>query len=156
MKVFSNMKRSTKGFSGQAVALFPTMLDDTEPIPLPSRITSSPSPTPSPSPEPTPVHTPSPTQHSPTQPSPKQPSPTQSSQPHPLPDAEHHVPTPHESPLHAVHSHRSDEEDDLKNTKLTYSSAFTKLILNIKKLESTVKTGKARKRARLCFQRIKK
>ncbi|GJR85017.1 hypothetical protein Tco_0209028 [Tanacetum coccineum] len=69
MKVFSNMKRPTKGFSGQEVALFPTMLDDTEPSTSPSRITSSPSP--SPSPEPTPAHTqPSPTQASPTQPSP--------------------------------------------------------------------------------------
>ncbi|GJR04458.1 putative ribonuclease H-like domain-containing protein [Tanacetum coccineum] len=73
MKVFSNMKRSTKGFSGQEVALFPTMLDDTEP-----------SPSPSPSPLPTPAHTqPSPTQPSPTstayltQPSPTpKPSPT--------------------------------------------------------------------------------
>ncbi|GKF53882.1 hypothetical protein Tco_0160792 [Tanacetum coccineum] len=49
MKVFSNMKRSTKGFSGQEVPLFPTMLDATEPSPSPSRITSSPSPTPTPS-----------------------------------------------------------------------------------------------------------
>ncbi|GJT43217.1 putative ribonuclease H-like domain-containing protein [Tanacetum coccineum] len=73
MKVFSNMKRSTKGFSCQEVALFPTMLDDTEP-----------STSPSPSPEPTPAHTqPSPTQPSPTstayltQPSPTpKPSPT--------------------------------------------------------------------------------
>ncbi|GJW75665.1 retrovirus-related pol polyprotein from transposon TNT 1-94 [Tanacetum coccineum] len=40
------MKRPTKGYSGQEVALFPTMLDDT-----------APSPTPSPSPEPTPDHT---------------------------------------------------------------------------------------------------
>ncbi|GJW29683.1 hypothetical protein Tco_0046558 [Tanacetum coccineum] len=76
MKVFSNMKRSTKGFSGQEVALFPTMLDDTEP---------STSPSPLPSPEPTPAHIqpsstqPSPTQPSPTQPSPTQPSPTQPS-----------------------------------------------------------------------------
>ncbi|GJU93313.1 hypothetical protein Tco_1318069 [Tanacetum coccineum] len=72
MKVFSNMKRSTKGFSGQEVALFTTMLDDTEPLPSPSRITSSPSPTPEPSPT-----QPSPTQPSPTQPIPTQPSPTQ-------------------------------------------------------------------------------
>ncbi|GJR95391.1 hypothetical protein Tco_0267565 [Tanacetum coccineum] len=70
MKVFNNMKRPTKGFSGQEVALFPTMLADTEPPPSPSRITSSPSP------ESTPAHTPSPTQPSPTQPSPTQPSPT--------------------------------------------------------------------------------
>ncbi|GKC65053.1 hypothetical protein Tco_1097651, partial [Tanacetum coccineum] len=40
-------------------------------------------------------------------------------------------------------------EDDLKRTKQTYSAAFTKLILRIKKLESKVKTGKARKRARV-------
>ncbi|GJS96045.1 hypothetical protein Tco_0803013 [Tanacetum coccineum] len=40
-------------------------------------------------------------------------------------------------------------EDDLKKTKQTYSSAFTKLILRIKKLESKVKNGKARKRARV-------
>ncbi|GJZ15156.1 hypothetical protein Tco_0550833 [Tanacetum coccineum] len=52
------------GFSGQAVALFPTMLNDTEPLPSPSRITSSPSPTPSPTPSPSPE--PSPTQPSPT------------------------------------------------------------------------------------------
>ncbi|GKC98622.1 hypothetical protein Tco_1168897 [Tanacetum coccineum] len=68
MKVFSNMKRPTKGFSGQEVALFPTMLDVPAPSTSPSRITSS--PTPSPSPEPTPAHTPSPSQPSPTQPSP--------------------------------------------------------------------------------------
>ncbi|GKF84651.1 hypothetical protein Tco_0249549 [Tanacetum coccineum] len=61
MKVFNSMKRPTKGYSGQEVALFPSMLDVT----TPSRITSSPShspehspsPTPSPSPEPTPAHT---------------------------------------------------------------------------------------------------
>ncbi|GJY44880.1 reverse transcriptase domain-containing protein [Tanacetum coccineum] len=84
---------------------------------------------------------------------------------------EQHIPTPHDSPLHAVYSHGSDEgslklneltnlvtklsdrigvlEDDLKKTKQTYSSAFTKLILRVKKLETIVKTGKARKRARV-------
>ncbi|GKF52213.1 hypothetical protein Tco_0148680, partial [Tanacetum coccineum] len=99
----------------QEVALFPNMLDVTEPSNSPSRITSSPSPTPSPSPEPTPAHTPSPTQPSPTQPSPtqrspKQPSPTQ-------PGIEYHLPTPHDSPLHAVHSHGSDEESQIKTGK---------------------------------------
>ncbi|GJZ04965.1 hypothetical protein Tco_0538240 [Tanacetum coccineum] len=127
------------------------MLAITTPLPSPSRITSSPSPTPSPSPEPTPAHTPSPTQPSPTQPSPTQPSPTQ-------PRTEHHLPTPHDSPLYVVHSHGSDEsslklqelmnlvttlsdrigvlEADLMKTKKTYSSAYTKLILRVKKLES--------------------
>ncbi|GJX38824.1 hypothetical protein Tco_0252127 [Tanacetum coccineum] len=53
-KVFNNMKRPTKGYSGQEVALFPTMLDVTEPSTSPSRITSSPSPSPEPSPSPSP------------------------------------------------------------------------------------------------------
>ncbi|GJS77826.1 hypothetical protein Tco_0727707 [Tanacetum coccineum] len=65
MKVFNNMKRPTKGFSGQEVALFPTMLDVTAHSTSPSRITSSPSHSPKPStqhsPDPTPAHQPSPT-----------------------------------------------------------------------------------------------
>ncbi|GKF18053.1 hypothetical protein Tco_0062971, partial [Tanacetum coccineum] len=154
-----------------------------------SRITSSPShspePSPSYSPEPSTQHSPEPltqhspepsTQHSPdyttaapTPPSPTQPSPTQPTQP--SPGAEHHFPTPHDSPLHVVHSHGSDEgslkfnelmnlvtklsgrievlEDDLKKTKKTYSSVFTKLILRVKKLESQLKTRKARRKARV-------
>ncbi|GJZ04906.1 hypothetical protein Tco_0538181 [Tanacetum coccineum] len=106
-----------------------------------------------------------------TQPSPTQPSPTQPSLTQPSTGAEHHFPTPHDSPLHAVHSHGSDEgslklneltnlvtklserigvlEDDLRKTKKTYSSAFTKLILRVKKLEARVKIGKARKRAKV-------
>ncbi|GJV46921.1 hypothetical protein Tco_1437133 [Tanacetum coccineum] len=150
------------------------MLDVTEPPTSPSRITSSLSPTHSLLPEPTPAHTPSPTQPSPTQPSPTQPSPTQPSptQPSPTqPRIEHHLPTPHDSPLHAVYSHGSDEgslklqelmnlvttlsdrigvlEADLMKTKKTYSSAYTKLILRVKKLESQIKIGKARRQARV-------
>ncbi|GJT76842.1 hypothetical protein Tco_1043567, partial [Tanacetum coccineum] len=128
------------------IGLFPTMLTSPTPSSSPSRITSSPSLTSEPSIETT-------------------------FEPQPSPDAEYHVPTPNESRLHAVHSHGSDEgslklielmnlvtklskrigvlEDDLKRTKQTYSAAFTKLILRIKKLESKVKTGKARKRARV-------
>ncbi|GJW18763.1 hypothetical protein Tco_0026199 [Tanacetum coccineum] len=169
MIVYVSMKRSTKGFSGQEVALFPNMLDVSEPSTSHSRITSSPFPTPLPSPEPTPAHTPSPTQPSPTQPSPTQPSPTQPSPTQP--GIEHHLPTPHDSPLHAVHSHGSDEgslklqelmnlvttlsdrigvlEADLMKTKKTYSSAYTKLILRVKKLESQIKIGKARRQARV-------
>ncbi|GKF38260.1 hypothetical protein Tco_0118321, partial [Tanacetum coccineum] len=135
MKVFNNMKRPTKGFSGQEVALFPTMLHVPEPSPSPSRITSSPSNSPEHSPSPT--HSPlpvlSPTPEHITA-APTQPLPT-----HQSPGAEHHFPTPHNSPLHAVYSHGSDEgrlqldelmnlvtklsdrigvlEDDLKKTK---------------------------------------
>ncbi|GKB34398.1 hypothetical protein Tco_0879340 [Tanacetum coccineum] len=165
------MKRPTKGFSGQEVALFPTMLDVTEPSTSPSRIISSPSHSPSPSPSPTHSPTPDNTSTAPTQSSPTQPSPTQPSPIQPSPRAEHHLPTPNESPIHVVHSHGSDEgrlklneltdlvtklfdrirvlEDDLKTTNQTYSSAFTKLILRVKKLEAQIKIRKVRRRARI-------
>ncbi|GJY69794.1 putative ribonuclease H-like domain-containing protein, partial [Tanacetum coccineum] len=170
MKVFNNMKRPTKGYSGQEVPLFPSMLDVTAPSTSPSRITSSPSqslehspsPTPSLEPEPTPDHTTAAV----TLPSPTQPSPTL-----PSPGAEHHFPTPYDSLLHVVDSHGSDEgsltlnelmnlvtklsdrigvlEADLKKTKQTYNSAYTKLILRVKKLESQIKIRKARRQARV-------
>ncbi|GJS71078.1 hypothetical protein Tco_0703919 [Tanacetum coccineum] len=166
--------RSTKGFSSQEVALLPNMLDVTESSNSPPRSTSSPFPTPSPSPEPTPAHTLTPTQPSPTKPSPTQPSPTQPSptQPSPTqPRTEYHLPTPYDLPIYAVHSHGSDEgslklqelmnlatklsdrigvlEADLMKTKKTYSSAYTKLILKVKKLESQIKIRKARRQARV-------
>ncbi|GKA79420.1 hypothetical protein Tco_0786016 [Tanacetum coccineum] len=56
------MKRPTKGYSGQEVALFHTILNVSEPSTSPSRITSSPSYSPEPSTEPS--HVPS-TEHSP-------------------------------------------------------------------------------------------
>ncbi|GJS10210.1 hypothetical protein Tco_0367006 [Tanacetum coccineum] len=40
-------------------------------------------------------------------------------------------------------------EKDLQQTKKTYSTALTKLVLKVKKLEKQVKSGKARKRARI-------
>ncbi|GKD38192.1 hypothetical protein Tco_1258399 [Tanacetum coccineum] len=161
------MKRPTKGYSGQEVALFPTMLNVSEPSTSPLRITSSPSHSPEPSHllEPSIEHSPEPSlDHTtatvsflfPTQPS---------------PGVEQHIPTPNESPLHAVHLHGSDKgslqlneltnlvtklsdsvavlEDDLKKTKLNYNAAVTKLILRVKKLEYQVKTRKARQRARV-------
>ncbi|GJS16154.1 hypothetical protein Tco_0410626 [Tanacetum coccineum] len=169
-KVFNNMKRPTKGFSGQEVSLFPTMLAVTEPSTSPSRITSSPSHSPEPLPSPTHSHSPAlSTTHEHTTAALTQPSPTQ-----PSPGVEHYLPTPNESPIYVVHSHGSDEgrlklneltdlvtklfdrigvlEDDLKTTKQTYSSAFTKLILRVKKLEAQVKIRKARRRARMFNQ----
>ncbi|GKC91453.1 hypothetical protein Tco_1152102, partial [Tanacetum coccineum] len=83
------MKRPTKGYSGQEVALFSTMLDVIEPSTSPSRITSSPSP--SPSLESSFVHSPDNTTTAASKPSPTQPSPTQ-----PSPGAEHHFLTPHD------------------------------------------------------------
>ncbi|GJY76787.1 hypothetical protein Tco_0481903 [Tanacetum coccineum] len=150
-KVFSNMKRVSRGYSGIDFALFPTMIS--APETSPSRITSSPSLLPK-------THTPVST------PSTSQPPNTQ-----PTPNAEEAVPMPHESPLHSVHSLRSDDgslslneltdlytslskkveglESKLKLTKQTYSTALTKLILRVKKLEHIVKASKSRRRARV-------
>ncbi|GKD80790.1 hypothetical protein Tco_1347629, partial [Tanacetum coccineum] len=121
----------------------------TEPSTSPSRITSSPSPSPEPSTQHSPEHTTAaPTQPSPTQPTSPSPEPSPESEhttaapTQPSPEAEHHFSTPHDSPLHDVHSHGSDKgslklneltnlvtklsdkigvlEDDLKKTKKTY------------------------------------
>ncbi|GJU04771.1 retrovirus-related pol polyprotein from transposon TNT 1-94 [Tanacetum coccineum] len=77
----------------------------------------------------------------------------------------------HESPLYSVHSLGRDEgslslneltdlctslskkvgalENELQQTKKTYSTAIIKLIFRVKKLEKQVKTSKARRRVRL-------
>ncbi|GKC77972.1 hypothetical protein Tco_1128746 [Tanacetum coccineum] len=62
MKVFSNMKRSTKGIFSDRSSLFSSMIDDDDSSPSPSTPTSSPTPEPSPT-QPSPPH-PSPSQHS--------------------------------------------------------------------------------------------
>ncbi|GJR50733.1 hypothetical protein Tco_1401254 [Tanacetum coccineum] len=76
---------------------------------------------------------------------------------------------PHDLPLPRVHSLRSDEgsmtlltvlcttlskkveslESNLKQTKLAYGAAHTKLIMKVKKLENIIKSSKARRRVRL-------
>ncbi|GJU96275.1 hypothetical protein Tco_1321031 [Tanacetum coccineum] len=89
-----------------------------------------------------------------------------------LPDqTEEAVPMPHESPLHSVHLLGRDEgslslneltdlytslskkvaglESELKQTKQTYSTALTKLILRVKTLEQIMKASKSRRRARV-------
>ncbi|GJV03953.1 hypothetical protein Tco_1337522 [Tanacetum coccineum] len=152
-KLFNNMRRPTKGYSRVVTPLFATILvqphGQTSSTSL-SRITSSPSQSLEPTPEHTTTAAPSTPQHS-----------------QPSPAVEEPVPTPHDSPLNSVHSPGSDEgrlqlneltdlvtklsdrigvlENDLQKTKKTYSSAFTQLILRVKKLEKHVKTGKARK-----------
>ncbi|GJU24257.1 hypothetical protein Tco_1162878 [Tanacetum coccineum] len=127
------MKRPTKGYSDQEVALFPTMLDVTEPSTSPSRITSSPSPLPTPSPTPD----------------------------HIMHQHNHHQHNHHQHNHHleqnTIFLHPMNHlsmligvlEADLKTTKQTYSSAFTKLVLRVKKLEAQVKIGKARRRAKI-------
>ncbi|GJR66612.1 hypothetical protein Tco_0012677 [Tanacetum coccineum] len=113
-KIFSNMKRITKGFSRQEVTLFPNMLAVPTPLASPSNSISS--------------HEPTPTQSSPTQPSP---------QPSPIQPTLHTITTQHGlrltssyTPmitLHGVHSH--GRWLLLKKTKKTYSSCYTKLYL---------------------------
>ncbi|GJT94288.1 hypothetical protein Tco_1083133 [Tanacetum coccineum] len=149
MKVFNNIKRPTKGFSGQEVALFTTMIDVTEPSTSPSRITSSPSPlpdtSPSHSPEPSTQHLPDNTTAAASQPLPTQPSPT-----HISPGAEHHFSPPHDSPLHVVHSHGSDEGSLKLNELMNLVTRLSDRIeVLVKKLESQIKTGKARRKARV-------
>ncbi|GJU14862.1 hypothetical protein Tco_1142828 [Tanacetum coccineum] len=150
-KLFSNMRRASKGYSGVVTPLFESMLvqaHDEEQQQSPSRITSTPSlsqqPTPS-SPSPEPIQ--------------------------PTHEAEETASMPHDSPLHDVHSHRSAEgsvqqhdltvlvtklndringlEKDLQQTKKTYSTALTKLVLRVKKLEYKLKSGKARRKAKI-------
>ncbi|GJS95681.1 hypothetical protein Tco_0802649 [Tanacetum coccineum] len=123
-------------------------VQDEEQQQSPSRITSSPSLSPQPTP-----------------PSPS-PDPIQ-----PTHEAEETASMPHDSPLHAVHSHGSAEgsvqqhdlmvlvtklndridglEKDLLQTKKTYSTALTKLVLRVKKLESKLKSGKERRKAKI-------
>ncbi|GJW28957.1 hypothetical protein Tco_0045832 [Tanacetum coccineum] len=150
-KLFSNMRRASKGYSGVVTPLFENMLvqaHDEEQQQSPSRITSSPSLSPQP-----------------TQPSPS-PEPIQ-----PTHEAEETASMPHDSPLHDVHSHGSAEgsvqqhdlivlvtklndridglEKDLQQTKKSYNTALTKLVLRVKKLEYKLMSGKARRKAKI-------
>ncbi|GJS92714.1 hypothetical protein Tco_0799682 [Tanacetum coccineum] len=104
-KVFSNMRRLTKGYIGVEIRLFPTMLTLPTPSSSPTRITSSPSLSSAPSTEPT-------------------------FEPQPSPDAESMFPTPMKSPLSCCLLHMAC--DEVSVTKQTYSALSTKLILRIK------------------------
>ncbi|GJY47713.1 hypothetical protein Tco_0436776 [Tanacetum coccineum] len=149
-KVFNNMKRVTRGYSGDDIPLFSSMI--TAPDTSPSRIMSSPSL----SPQHTPVSAPS-----------TSPPPITET----LPTIEEPALIPHESPLQSVHSLGRDEgsvslnelmdlvtqltnkvgglENELKNTKKVYGTAITKLAKRVKKLEMQVKTGKASRRIKI-------
>ncbi|GJZ53122.1 hypothetical protein Tco_0608007 [Tanacetum coccineum] len=86
-------------------------------------------------------------------------------------EAEETATMPHDSPLPGGHTPRSDEgrlkhdelmelvtkfsdrvvavEKDLQQTKKTYSTALTKLVLKVEKLEKQVRSGKARRNDRI-------
>ncbi|GJW78042.1 hypothetical protein Tco_0139724 [Tanacetum coccineum] len=121
-KVFSNIKRVTRGYSGEVIPLFPSMI--TSPKTSPSRITSSPSL----SPQHTPVSAPS------TSPPPI----TETT-----PTAEEPAPMPHESPLQSVQSIGRDEGI------VSLNELMDLLVKRVKKLEKQVKTGKARRRKKI-------
>ncbi|GKC03609.1 hypothetical protein Tco_0995219 [Tanacetum coccineum] len=144
------MKRVTRGYSGEDIPLFPSII--TAPDTSLSRITSSPSLSP---------------QHTPViAPSPLPPPITETT-----PTAEEPAPIPHESPLQSVQSLGRDEgsvllnelmdlvtqltnkvgslENELTNTKKVYGFAITKLVKRVKKLEKQIKTGKARRRTKI-------
>ncbi|GJV38927.1 hypothetical protein Tco_1417367, partial [Tanacetum coccineum] len=118
-KVFSNMKRVTKGYFGEDTPLFASMITAFETSP--SRITSSPSLSPQ--------HTPFTT-----------PSTSQPSNIHTTPVTKEAASMPHESP---------NLEAELAQTKQTYGTALTKLIKKVKKLEQTMKTSQSRRRTRV-------
>ncbi|GJZ08927.1 hypothetical protein Tco_0543210 [Tanacetum coccineum] len=150
-KLFSNMRRASKGYSGVVTPLFENMLvqaHDEEQQQSPLRITSSPSLSPQPT-QPSPLLEPIQLTHK----------------------VEETTFMPIDSPLHDVHSHGSAEgsvqqhdltvlvtklndqidglDKDLQQTKKTYSTALTKLVLKVKKLEYKLKFGKARRKAKI-------
>ncbi|GKA88556.1 hypothetical protein Tco_0810320 [Tanacetum coccineum] len=144
-KLFSNMRRASKGYTRVNIPLFSSMLvqgpiqqGEGSTVPVESHHT--------------PITTPS------------------TSQP-PL-SSPSRVPTPpHDSPLPGGHTPGSDEgsmtlneltvlctqlstkvaslEQDLKQTKKVYGNAYTKLIMRVKKLEHKVKSRQPRRRARV-------
>ncbi|GJR93800.1 putative ribonuclease H-like domain-containing protein [Tanacetum coccineum] len=117
-KLFSNIRRPTQGYSGVITPLFDTMLIQPQgeaPSTSPSRVTSSPS-----------HHTPS-----------SSPTTSPSIQTHH--ETEEHVPTPHDSPLHCVHSHGSDE-GRLQQSDLT--DLVTKLSDRVEVLEKDLQETK--------------
>ncbi|GJZ74102.1 hypothetical protein Tco_0638248 [Tanacetum coccineum] len=130
-KLFSNMKRASKRYSGVNTPLFQTMLvqDQGEGPTIP--FVSHHTPTSGPS-----------TSQPPSTPPSIQTTPV----------TEEAAPMPHESPLPRVYSLGSDEGSLLLN-ELTYS--LTKLIKRVKKLEQIIKTSQARRRAKVVISNAK-
>ncbi|GKB57509.1 hypothetical protein Tco_0913695 [Tanacetum coccineum] len=121
-KLFSNMKRASKGYSRVDIPLFPTMLTTHESSP--SRITSLPSLSPQ------------------THPSTSQPPSTpQSNQTTHV--TEEAAPMPHKSPLQSVHSLRRDEGSLSLNELMDLCTSL------VKKLEQTIKISQARRGAKV-------
>ncbi|GJT02272.1 hypothetical protein Tco_0823441 [Tanacetum coccineum] len=127
IKIFEQLALM-RGYSGEDIPLFPSMI--TAPETSPSRITSSPSV----SPQHTPVSAPS-----------TSPPPITET----LPTAKEPALMPHELPLQSLTNKVGSLENELKNTKKVYGTAITKLVKRVKKLEKQVKTGKASRRTKI-------
>ncbi|GKD99503.1 hypothetical protein Tco_1387487 [Tanacetum coccineum] len=152
-KLFSNMKRLSKGYTGVDTPLFQTMLVQGQALQGEgSTITVE-------------------SHHTPTSaPSTSQPPTTPPSM-RTTHAAEEPTNMPHDSPLPRVQSLTSDEgsltlnelmvlcttlskkveglESEFKETKQTYNTALTKLVRRMMKLEQTVKASQSRRRARV-------
>ncbi|GJY87804.1 hypothetical protein Tco_0502432 [Tanacetum coccineum] len=128
LALIGNMRRASKGYTGVDTPLFQTMLvhgqtlqGEGSTIPVESHHTPTSAPF---------------TSQPPTSPTSMQTTYV----------AKETATMPHNSPLIRK---VKDLESDLKQTKLTYGAAYTKLIMRVKKLEHKVKSRKARRRVRL-------
>ncbi|GJV13562.1 hypothetical protein Tco_1355103 [Tanacetum coccineum] len=130
-KLFSNMKRASKGYTGMDTPLFQTML-------VQGQTLQGEGPT-------IPVES----HHTPTS-SPSTSQPTTSSPSMPATHvAKEAALMPHDSPIARVHSPGSGEGSLTLNELMTYGTAYTKLIIKVKKLEHKVKAIKARRKVGL-------
>ncbi|GJW27876.1 putative ribonuclease H-like domain-containing protein [Tanacetum coccineum] len=120
-KLFSNMRRAFKGYTRVDTLLFQTMLAQGETLQGKGSTIPSTSQPPTTPPSMQTTH-----------------------------EAEEPTTMPHELSQGFNHLEKVESlESDLKQTKLTYSTAFTKLIRRVKKLENTMKSSKARRKVRL-------
>nr|GEX62274.1 hypothetical protein [Tanacetum cinerariifolium] len=171
-KLFSNMRRDSKGYTGVDIPLFLTMLAQGPILQGEGSIVAVEShyiPTCAPSTSLPPFSSPP---RSSIRQKTKVPQPSFPTHTHVTDEAASTYPSmPHDLPLPRVNTLGSDEvsmtlqelmvlcttlsqkveslEADLKQTKQVYGAAYTSLIMKVKKLEKTVKTGKARRKAHI-------
>ncbi|GJW61297.1 retrovirus-related pol polyprotein from transposon TNT 1-94 [Tanacetum coccineum] len=151
-KLFSNMRRVSKGYTRGDIPLFLTML--TAPESSPSRITSSPSLSPQTHPSTSQQPSTPPfmqTIHDAEEPA----SMTMIISPRFITGSDEGSLTLNELMVLCTTLSKKVEnlQNDLKQTKLTYGAAYTKLILKVKKLEHKVKASKSRRRARVIISK---
>ncbi|GJS61232.1 hypothetical protein Tco_0656016 [Tanacetum coccineum] len=128
-KLFNNMRRATKGYSGVVTPLFDTMLvqpQDAEPSTSPSIISSSPSMSPQ-------THQPSPS-------------------PQPM-DTDSRYSTHLYSNPNADSNRMPLTKANEGKTKKVYGITYTKLVKRVKRLETKLKSTQARRRSRIILSK---